>query len=719
MHVDLDSDALFASTDEVTSDIDGDAGVTLVSAARGRDSARLLAPPRAGSMVFSLNNQAGSYDPADALSIGQRCRWRATWGGTTYDLFRGLLDEPEQQPQAGLQNRVSVHVRGMLSTLVGKQVSLPLYEDIDTGTAAGHLLDAAGFPKNAQPYLTDQVPAGQWGLGETSGAAVDLSGNGNDGTVTTGAGTRGDTALDDAGDGALVFDGAATKVEVADDAAIQDIFDGGGSVAFLANVTSDGEGSVGRVLDKAAWYLDVQDESGGNVRLNFRVGFSGTEGIWQTAVNVPLATVIAGVLTYNADDVANNPTLYLWTGTTWATLTVGAGLTETSTPVGTRTTDVGSALEIGNNAAASATFDGVLDEVAVFTSVLTSAQAAAWVSRVLDAPRHISTGRTVLSFWPCQEIRDAKRELDRLQVSEGPGAAVYEDGTGAVVFKDRWSILLDARSTTSQGTLSTLVTASEPRLASPFTYDPGNREKFQRCTTTVKTRVAQALGEVWALGSTVTLGANETRTYAARGEDGDPITAATVPTTGGGDYTVSAGSLVSVTLERTSGLSIGITLVAGPAGATVTGLRLRGQRVMVTSETLIEDQIGITGDFLPSYPLDIHPEVSPTVAQDFCDAVVGFYRNGRPRVTATLETLGADARMDQAMAREIHDRVRVVEGNTGIDLQAFVHTISQVVVSPSRLITTFACEEAIGGGFILDTSELVADGATEGDVLWW
>jgi alpha-beta hydrolase superfamily lysophospholipase len=52
--------------------------------------------------------------------------------------------------------------------------------------AIGHLLDAAGWPKNAQAYVTDLAPAVQLGMGGAAGTDTDLSGNGNDAAITVG-----------------------------------------------------------------------------------------------------------------------------------------------------------------------------------------------------------------------------------------------------------------------------------------------------------------------------------------------------------------------------------------------------------------------------------------------------------------------------------------------------------------------------------------------------
>lgn len=221
---------------------------------------------------------------------------------------------------------------------------------------------------------------GYWPLGETSGDAIDGSGNGNDGTVTIAAGARAQAALDKDGDGSIEFDGAATIIEVADDAAIQDIFDGGGSALFMFDADSDGEFDQGVIVEKATgasrWWIRIRDESGGNVRIRFESVWSITIGVWDTAVDVPINTTIVGVLTYDADAVGNNPIVYLWDGNALTTRIVGDGLTEsTGPPDGTHTSDVGLPVQIGNRQVGNRTFDGHIDEIMLFSATLTEAEA--------------------------------------------------------------------------------------------------------------------------------------------------------------------------------------------------------------------------------------------------------------------------------------------------------------------------------------------------------
>ena len=243
---------------------------------------------------------------------------------------------------------------------------------------------AGPFAGAAQNYLRGLSPAMLLGLGEASGVATDKSGNGNHGTVTIGAGARGATALDYGGDGALTFDGADTKVTVADAASILNIWDGGGACCALINATGIGESSTGRIFDKAGlWRLYIESASGSTAKLTFDISFSGTDGAWSTTSRlITFGHTYAVCVRYNSDDVANDPTIYLTdlADGVVQTLTVGSGLTESSTPTGTRDTDLAATLYVGNNSPTTRTWNGTIDEVALFTTSPTAAQFTEWAT---------------------------------------------------------------------------------------------------------------------------------------------------------------------------------------------------------------------------------------------------------------------------------------------------------------------------------------------------
>lgn len=383
-------------------------------------------------------------------------------------------------------------------------------------------------------------------------------------------------------------------------------------------------------------------------------------------------------------------------------------------PVGTRpqveVTALGSLSRLARRKVSTALYSNITTDVAI--------------GHLLDAAgfpaalRDLDTGLTTLDWWWLDD-EDAMQAIAALKATEGPGAAIYEDGTGAIVFKNRNARVLDARSSTVQTTFRSTAGGTEPLLSGQTDYDPGIKDVVNICTLEVKSRAAQTLGQVWALGSTITLGAGETRTYAARQSSGDPFTAAVAPSSAAGDYTVSAGSLTTTpTIDRTSGASVTITVgPAGVGGATITGLRLRAQSVAVTTATVVTNTVDTSvsraqyGD--RTFPLPIRAEIDVDVAQDFANAVVGFYQDGRPTAQVTLRANHADARMTAALTREVGDRVRLIQG--ALDTEMHVEQVRHEISAPSVHTTTLALEAADGSTyFVLDESLLDSD-----DVLGW
>ena len=316
--------------------------------------------------------------------------------------------------------------------------------------------------------------------------------------------------------------------------------------------------------------------------------------------------------------------------------------------------------------------------------------AAGWPA----ADRVLDTGKTTLGYW-WLDNEDALQAALTLFSTEGPGAALYEDGQGRIVFESRHYRLLTARSITAQVTLRD--TGAEPLFSAPFVYNPNLKNVINACTVTVKTRTAKTLAVIWSLGSTVTLGPNESRTYTARASGDDPFTAAVTPVDAT-DYTVSAGSLSTVSLDRTSGASVTVTLTAGSSGATVTGLQLRAQAVTVDSSTDLSQSVDVTTSQdrygVRTYALPVRAELPINTAQDFCNAVVSRYQAPRATVQLTLNN-GNDTRLTQALSREISDRLTVVEAQSVISDDFFIEQIAHQARAGGRHhLTTFSCEKA-------------------------
>lgn len=178
--VDWDNDGAYTSAGEdVTLRVVEAEPITIE---RGRDQARALAPPMAGSAALSLDNRSRDYSPENAASPlagkllpGRRVRVRAVDGATNVDLFTGILEDLPQVPERALP-RVTLPALGMLSRLAGKHVSTELFTNITTDVALGKILDAVGWPTAERSFQVGKTTLKYWWLDDRDAfdAAVEL-----------------------------------------------------------------------------------------------------------------------------------------------------------------------------------------------------------------------------------------------------------------------------------------------------------------------------------------------------------------------------------------------------------------------------------------------------------------------------------------------------------------------------------------------------------------
>lgn len=334
----------------------------------------------------------------------------------------------------------------------------------------------------------------------------------------------------------------------------------------------------------------------------------------------------------------------------------------------------------------------------VSTALYSSITTDVAIGHILDAvgwpagDRVLDTGKTTLDWWWLQE-QDAFEAARQLLNTEGPGAALYEDGQGRIVFESRHYRITTTRSNTSQATFSD--TTTEPILQMPFEYNPGLKDIINVSEMTVKVRSAKATATVWSLGSAVTLGANETRQF--RAYSSDPFQSAITPVNAT-DYTVTAGSISSVSLDRTSGQSVTISLTAGTSGATVTGLQLRADPVTTDNTSVITNTVSaassITAFGRQVWAGSTRAEIPVNTAQDLVNAIVGRYQDPRPIVVITVSNANA-TRFVQCLTREISDRITVVEGQTGANAPYWIEHIAHAIRQGGMYHETrFGCEKA-------------------------
>lgn len=320
-----------------------------------------------------------------------------------------------------------------------------------------------------------------------------------------------------------------------------------------------------------------------------------------------------------------------------------------------------------------------------------------------SAERSISVSTTTLDWWWLDDA-DAWEAMQALFFSEGPGAALYENGSGWFVFEDRTYRITEDRCTESQMTLA--ATGTIPPI-SAMTYQSGIKDVVNYCSVNYARRTAQSLAAVWSLGTSVVLAAGESRSFVARSSTGDPFTAAVTPvlTT---DYTVSVGSIASVSLSRTSGAQVTVTLTAGGSGATVTTLQLRAQLVTVTASGSIANTVDASTSIsrygLRPFNYTTWPEISINTLQDLVNTVVSTYSVPQPTVEVTA--IGSDDASTAALLeREISDRISIADPTSGFASDVFIEHITVRVTDFARVAVTFGCTKTSATTYgIWDTS---------------
>lgn len=158
-------------------------------------------------------------------------------------------------------------------------------------------------------------------------------------------------------DDASVTDGS---IDIGDPAALQNIFDGGGTVEFLLRVNANQGATDNFVLVvKGPWGLTLRAYSTVNDdwQLDFIYFASTTTGNWRTTVNpIEDNKVYRVAIVFNADTDTNEPEIYVFgsnegpgaDGPEHFELGSGLAYNPGFTFVGTRTTDVGSDLLFGD-----------------------------------------------------------------------------------------------------------------------------------------------------------------------------------------------------------------------------------------------------------------------------------------------------------------------------------------------------------------------------------
>ncbi len=184
------------------------------------------------------------------------------------------------------------------------------------------------------------------------------------------------------------------------DATLDNIFDGGATVACWVKIASDGGGDTGRIWDKRAstnsgWFLLTLNESGGFVDLRFSLDFTTTDHRVVTSVSISLNVWHHVAVSYDSSSSSNNAVMYI----DGVKLTVGSGLTEELVASGTALDDGVADFLLGHNgllAENARPFDGLMCDVRVYGTVISDAQ-------VLNIAGGVHEATNLVSWWTLED----------------------------------------------------------------------------------------------------------------------------------------------------------------------------------------------------------------------------------------------------------------------------------------------------------------------------
>jgi hypothetical protein len=330
---------------------------------------------------------------------------------------------------------------------------------------------------------------------------------------------------------------------------------------------------------------------------------------------------------------------------------------------------------------------------------LRTGEAIALILDAVDWPadaRDLDAGATVIEWW-WESNTDAFTALEKLLRSEGPPAMLTMGSDGSIVFRDRHHRLVRAASATSQGTWRDRGTIEPVIHRDNFTYDESWGNIINAGNVAVDIRAPGEVQPVWTSETPITLSAGEQRIITVTATD--PFLNAETPVgssdpEAGADFVILSGA-VSVRLITDSGLSTGIELTAGAAGATLSGLQLRAQPLAVayTVQVQAEDADSIAEYGRRSFADDL-PWCGVADAQAVVSTAVALRSQPLPVITARF-LVGTNAtKAAQLLPLDLSSRVHVIEPETYTDGDFYIESIAHELTSEHDHAVTFGLEAA-------------------------
>lgn len=332
---------------------------------------------------------------------------------------------------------------------------------------------------------------------------------------------------------------------------------------------------------------------------------------------------------------------------------------------------------------------GKLQSTTLSTAVYQAQRTGDLINTILDlvgwtGGRDVDPGATVVPYW-WEEGTDALEAVNKIVRSEGPPSIAYVGPDGTFIFRDRHHRLLRQRSQDVQAVFGAAqMTCDAPAVTGfdftkPFTYQHGLRDIVNVVNFSVTERSPDSsLTAVWTSESSISLSIGQSQVIDVSGSD--PFTDAVVPVSGT-DYSLTGSGTASITLNRTSGASVKITILAVGGDIVLSNLQLRaraipGRRTVKVSQT---DSGSVTDHGERTYPDDA-PWAGVNDSYAIANMILLHYATRRP--TVQMRVVAQDpAHLAQILLRTVSDRIHIRNDEMGLDADFFVekvvHTITR------------------------------------------
>ena len=166
----------------------------------------------------------------------------------------------------------------------------------------------------------------------------------------------------------IEFDGidvAANYISCGSGASIDDLWDGGATLLVRAYIDTI-DTNERRLWAKTVNWISVINITAVN-KVQIAMNFSGDNGRWQCAAP-DTGTWVDIIVTYNADSVDNNPSVYI--------NNVSQEITETSAPTNARDSDAASSGIVGGYGDGTYEYDGQLEDYRLVDRIITTEERA-------------------------------------------------------------------------------------------------------------------------------------------------------------------------------------------------------------------------------------------------------------------------------------------------------------------------------------------------------